>query len=269
MDTLPDRLTVLSQLLVLNIENNPISQLPNVITNLTNLINLNASHTSISDIEDYRFDRLPNLTVLSLSSSRISKFSTHIGHCSKLELLDLAVNMLKTIPREIGHTYRSLKTLYLNENQLTSLPGELNMLDPTAKIELRGNPLEYPFDAWKDSMVEFFELLMPYCVGYGPSCTIEGESIASCPALKGTSFVILARDFLGRKRVTGKDSVTAKIVRVSVDGESPYEVETIVKDHTNGRYEVFYNPKSPGIYTVTLMCNGLPVKNSPYTMNVQ
>ena len=84
----------------------------------------------------------PELKELHLQSCKLVRISRTIGNLKKLEVLDLSINALKEIPKEIGHIGSSLGKLFLNENQLVTLPGELSLLDPAIHLELRGNPLK-------------------------------------------------------------------------------------------------------------------------------
>jgi hypothetical protein len=88
------------------------------------------------------------LRELNLSGCRITRISGTIGSLTNLEVLDLSSNMLKSVPKEIGHIGMALGKLLLNENQLDKVPGELGMLDPAMKLELRGNPLKVSCFLW-------------------------------------------------------------------------------------------------------------------------
>lgn len=196
----------------------------------------------------------------------MTKFSRNIGGCSKLENLNLSGNELKSIPKEIGYLYKTLNKLYLNDNKLDKLPGDINMLDPSIKLELNGNNLKHPFDLYKSSIVELFDALMAHTHAYGPSCVCEGEGLRTATKKKGTSFSIIAKDYIGRDRTTGGDFFEVSIIKES--DEDIYQCDATIKDHKNGRYEVFYNPLQGGEYRIHVSCESIPFKDSPYKLVV-
>lgn len=250
----------------IDLSNNPLKKFPLSITHLKSLETINFSHTQIESLEDVPLRSLKNLKNLLLSSCSLQKFTRSIGECKKLEVLDLSHNQLKRIPKEIGYTFATLNQLSLEDNQLTDLPGEINMLDPSIKMNFRGNPLVPPFDLHSISIIEFFDAILPHCKAYGPNCDCQGEGIKTAVKKIGTSFTILAKDYRDRKRVCGGDSFEVTIIKESDD--DVYQCDTVVKDKKDGTYEVFYNPLQTGTYRVHISCESIPFKNSPYSLVV-
>lgn len=250
----------------MNIAKNPIDRIPMSLIKLKSLTELNMSDCPVHNLENFPFNDLKNLRVLNFNSCKLEVFSPFVGELTKLEILDLGVNRLKKIPRQIGHIGTSLGKLLLNENQLLELPGEIGMLDPALKLELGGNQLRVPFDTWQSSVPELFDALIPYCHAWGPNCTASGDALASGVRNKGLSFFVEARDFLDRARVTGGDIFEVSILK-ETDSDI-VQVEAIVKDHKSGKYEVFYNSPHAGTFKVALSCEARPIKGSPFTLTV-
>lgn len=233
---------------------------------LKSLTEINASDCPIMSLEQFPFNEIKGLRILNFNSCKLETFSPFVGELHGLELLDLGVNRLKKVPRQIGHVGNSLGKLLLNENQLADLPGELGMLDPALKLELTGNPLKHPFDKWQSSIPELFEALIPYCHAWGPNCSASGEALTQGLRTKGLSFMIEAQDYLNRPRTTGGDTFEVSILKESEN--DIFQVEAIVKDHKNGKYEVFYNSQQAGSFRVTISCEARPIKGSPFQLTI-
>lgn len=224
------------------------------------------SDCPVHNLETFPFNELKALRVINFNSCKMEFFSPFVGELVNLEVLDLAVNRLKKIPRQIGHIGPKLGKLLLNENQLVELPGEIGMLDPGLKLELTGNPLRPPFDLWQSSTTELFDALIPHCHAWGPNCTASGEALASGVRAKGLSFVLEARDFLDRPRVNGNDIFEVSILKES--DTDIVQIEAIIKDHKTGKYEVFYNAATAGTFKVSISCEARPIKGSPFQLTI-
>ena len=68
------------------------------------------------------------------------KLKQSIEELSNLDKLYLNNNQLTSLPKEIGNL-TSLQTLYLGDNQLTSLPGEIGNLTSLQRLDLYNNQL--------------------------------------------------------------------------------------------------------------------------------
>lgn len=261
---IPDQIGNFPNLTSLNVAQNKIVELPLSLIKLKKLTYLNASDCPLSDLSGFPFNDLKKLKELFFTTCKLTKFSSLVDELSCLQVLDLGVNQLTKIPKQIGYIGNSLGRLALNENILSELPGEIGMLDPSLKIDLSGNPLRPPFDLWSSSVPELFEHLLPYCSAWGPNCEIVGEAVESGVKLKGLSFKIKAKDFKGRQRLNGGDHFEISIIKEVND--DIYQVEAILKDHKNGTYEVFYNSEQSGNFIVTISCESNPLPGSPYKL---
>lgn len=266
MSSIPDNVSVFLGLQILNLSKNPIDRLPMSLIKLKSLSELNMSDCPVSTLEAFPFNELKALRIINFNSCKLEAFSPHVGELRNLEVLDLAVNRLKKIPRQIGHIGPTLGRLLLNENILSDLPGEIGMLDPSIKLELTGNPLRPPFDLWQSSIPELFEALIPHCRAWGPSCKASGDALASGVRAKGVSFTVEARDYLDRPRVNGGDTFEVSILKESDTDIT--QVEAIIKDHKNGKYEVFYNASTSGTFKVSISCEARPISGSPFQLTI-
>lgn len=264
---LPDFLGEMVDLETLLIDRNSLNELPIVLSKLKKLRVLNASSNNLGDLEGYPFDDLSaGLTHLLLSGARIVRVGPAIGALKKLEVLDLSINLLQEIPKQLGWVGFSLGQLLLNENQLKKLPGELSLLDPGMKVELRGNPLIPPFDTWQESTNALFDAILPFCSSFGPNCELQGEAFRTGVKLKPQNFKIIGKDFKGRTRISGGDHFEISMIKESAD--DVYQVDVIIKDLKNGQYDVFYNSQQQGDFKLAVSCEGTPLKGSPFTVTI-
>eukprot|EP01122_Echinamoeba_exundans_P006491 TRINITY_DN183_c0_g1_i1.p2 TRINITY_DN183_c0_g1~~TRINITY_DN183_c0_g1_i1.p2 ORF type:complete len:430 (+),score=64.45 TRINITY_DN183_c0_g1_i1:2891-4180(+) len=267
LSALPDFLGEMIDLNTLLIDRNGLNELPVVITRLKKLRVLNVSSNNLGDLEGYPFNDLsPELSHLMMSGSRIVRVGPTVGALKKLEVLDLSMNLLQEIPKQIGWIGYSLGQLLLNENQLKKLPGELSLLDPGMKIELRGNPLIPPFDSWQDSTNALFDSILPFCSSYGPNCELQGEAFRTGVKLKPQNFKLVGKDYKGRPRVSGGDHFEISLIKESM--EDVFQVDVIIKDLKNGQYDVFYNSQQHGDFKLSVSCEGIPLKGSPFTLTI-
>lgn len=104
-----------------------LQEVPEELTELTNLEVLNLAWNRIELIPD-SISSLLNLKELDLIGNKISHISKNIGKLPSLIELDLSFNCLETIPETIGDL-SSLKVLKLIRNNITRLPESLKLLE--------------------------------------------------------------------------------------------------------------------------------------------
>ncbi|KAJ4969223.1 hypothetical protein NE237_015924 [Protea cynaroides] len=118
--------------------------------------------------------------------------------------------------------------------------------------------------ASSDSEAEEAEELANKPIGpLDPSkCTAAGAGIAGGAAGAPSSFVVVTKDFDGRKIPSGGAQLKVKISPgVGVGGS---EQEGMVKDQGDGSYTVTYVVPKRGNYMVHVECNGKPIMGSPF-----
>ncbi|XP_043708484.1 uncharacterized protein LOC122657754 isoform X2 [Telopea speciosissima] len=93
-------------------------------------------------------------------------------------------------------------------------------------------------------------------------CTAAGAGIAGGTSGAPSSFVVVTKDFDGRKIPNGGAHLKVKISPgVGVGGS---EQEGMVKDQGDGSYTVTYVVPKRGNYMVHVECNGKPIMGSPF-----
>ncbi|MEL6439281.1 MAG: GTP-binding protein, partial [Cyanobacteria bacterium J06621_8] len=118
------------------------SSLPAEIGQLTNLSVLDLQDNSLSSLP-VEIVQLTNLSVLDLNSNSLSSLPAEIGQLTNLSVLDLQDNSLSSLPAEIGQL-TNLSELYLNSNSLSNLPAEIGQLTNLSKLYLNSNSLPIP-----------------------------------------------------------------------------------------------------------------------------
>lgn len=151
MQTIPDHLfSELSnvQLLVLDISNNVISNLPGgAFTSLTYLQSLDLSGNGINIIDEYTFTGLSSLRQLSLANNNISIIQPNtFAHLNKLDSLDLSRNSLGAFSGDMfgsnSWTPKKLRKLFLKGNNLTSIqPHSFNIISNLDFLVLTDNSI--------------------------------------------------------------------------------------------------------------------------------
>jgi Leucine-rich repeat (LRR) protein len=129
-----------SNLEILTIDN--AIKFPENIFSLKNLKQLAFANAAFETIPP-KIKSLSSLQIFSIILSPLSSLPPEIGELSNLHLLNLVLNRhLKTLPDEIVNL-KNLVGLYLENNQLETLPINISQLNAT--ISIRGNPISKKF----------------------------------------------------------------------------------------------------------------------------
>ncbi|KAM9970237.1 hypothetical protein ACTFIR_002085 [Dictyostelium discoideum] len=300
----PTPIATLINLETLSLSGNNLGTLSNNFTTLSKLISINFSNCSLTSF-DFDLSQLTNLQEIYLSENRIPQFGqlTCTSLCSILNtirILDLSNGAFTQVPKQIGWC-KNLRRLLLGQNQLTKIPGELFLLNPSIDIILIPNPLEYPLGEWiKEGIPTFLRNLKPYMKCYGPNCTISDLG-SELKAMAPNQFTINAFDYDNQQRVSGGDEFKVQMLLNGTnnkvdDGAVPIgigapdesttiptnsqqqpfpmrsslffkSIECIVKDNKQtkpGTYTVFFNSPQTGSYSLNITSDGLPIKGSPF-----
>ncbi|KAG0239902.1 cysteinyl-tRNA synthetase [Mortierella sp. GBA43] len=94
------------------------------------------------------------LTSLDMSSNNLSNLDSALfEHMQSLETLKLDNNSISSMPGEIG-TLKRLKYLSISNNLLSSLPEEVGQMEALLELDVHGNNLsELPVAIWKCSLI--------------------------------------------------------------------------------------------------------------------
>jgi hypothetical protein len=122
----------------LSLWNNPLLALPHPeLSRLSRLVLLDLRQCQLAELPDSLFS-LASLRFLKLSSNRLSEISPHIGRLSNLETLALEQCQLTALPDAVAHLV-SLKFLSVSVNKLGSLPDALAVV-PLQIVDFSSNP---------------------------------------------------------------------------------------------------------------------------------
>uniref|UniRef100_A0A3B3VJW9 Leucine-rich repeat-containing protein 7 n=1 Tax=Poecilia latipinna TaxID=48699 RepID=A0A3B3VJW9_9TELE len=156
IEELPKQLFQCQALKKLSLPDNDLSNLPTTIASLVNLKELDISKNGIQEFPDNikcckglsvveasvnpitklpdGFTQLLNLTQLFLNDAFLEYLPANFGRLSKLRILELRENHLKTMP--------NLKELWLDNNSLQSIPGSIGKLRQLRYLDLAKNRIE-------------------------------------------------------------------------------------------------------------------------------
>jgi Leucine-rich repeat (LRR) protein len=137
---LPKEISNLKKLEWLSLEKNGISKLPMVITSLEKLKVLILNNNPISELPK-ELSTLAQLESLEIRNSGIKCISLGIDSLLKLKKLDLGANELKVVPEFIGRLVE-LESLSIGKNQIKELPEELKALKKLKKLVLSDNEIQ-------------------------------------------------------------------------------------------------------------------------------
>ena len=152
---LPDRLAVLTELKILNLDHNqlPAGAVHDAIPKLTKLQNLSLAGNQLGKTRtttttmnrgDPLAASLPSsLKQLNLSANFLTSIPRSVlsSNLSKLEKLDLSSNQLVTVPDEIALLIQ-LQELRLDSNRIAALPTAMGQLSKLKSLSLRDNQLQ-------------------------------------------------------------------------------------------------------------------------------
>ena len=150
---LPDRLAVLTELKILNLDHNqlPAGAVHDAIPKLTKLQNLSLAGNQLGKTTtptmshgDPLAASLPSsLKQLNLSTNFLTSIPRSVlsSNLSKLEKLDLSSNQLVTVPDEIALLIQ-LQELRLDSNRIAALPTAMGQLSKLKSLSLRDNQLQ-------------------------------------------------------------------------------------------------------------------------------
>lgn len=159
IDTLvPKHLVELNQP-ALDLSGLEIDRLPKEIVQLTQLQMLNLNENNLTQLPP-EVSALVHLQELMLYENSLNELPTEIAQLKQLQILDIGFNDLTKLPAEIGQL-NTLKELYLGENNLSELPTEIAQLKQLQILDLSFNELDE----------EFYEKLPLWL----PNCDIQWE----------------------------------------------------------------------------------------------
>ncbi|MHA2504067.1 MAG: leucine-rich repeat domain-containing protein [Candidatus Kariarchaeaceae archaeon] len=143
--SLPETFFQLTNLEVLDLSNNYLTQLSPRIANLTKLKVLNVGGNLLTTLPNELFD-LPDLHCLALGTNKFTTLPSSIGKATRLRSLYLYNNLLRELPSEIEELTH-LKFLSMAENPFGKLPSAVLALtqldDLRLSLDLIKTPAQY------------------------------------------------------------------------------------------------------------------------------
>jgi Leucine-rich repeat (LRR) protein len=136
---LPAAIQNLTELEVLNVQGNKLTNLPDEIGKLVNLTHFVISNNQLSSLPP-GIGNLNKLNHLYASGNKITSLPDEIGGLVNLTDLQIYTNKLSVLPPGIGNCTK-LKTLWAQSNQLTSLPDQIGKLLNLTRFSVEHNQL--------------------------------------------------------------------------------------------------------------------------------
>ncbi|MHA1729436.1 MAG: leucine-rich repeat domain-containing protein, partial [Promethearchaeota archaeon] len=223
LTSLPENISKLKSLEVLNVQWNKFTTLPESIGNLKSLKELSLVESGLTSLPESigNLDALKKLYLgrYDNSSNELKELPESIGNLQSLELLDLDSNELKELPESIGNL-QSLKYLDLSFNKLKKLPKSIGNLHSLKELHLWRNELASISESAKKALTNLCK----------NGCCITGENIAECVLNKSEYDVIKELEEILDRKI----DVVGKINYEDNDGFGDKEYE-VLKD-TSFRY---------------------------------
>ena len=136
IDSIPDRISELTQLEKLYLGRNDLKYVPSSIGELKNLKILQVQYNEIESLPE-ELGQLESLEQLWLNQNKLRKLPESLGDLKNLEVLQVKFNQLDSLPNSIGECER-LKFIHLNRNNLVKLPKSMAKLSNLKELYLSG-----------------------------------------------------------------------------------------------------------------------------------
>ncbi|XP_053102042.1 leucine-rich repeat-containing protein 69 isoform X2 [Hemicordylus capensis] len=152
-EEVPEQLKYLTSLKKLHLFGNKITRIsPLIFDGLKNLVLLNLNNNQLSNLP-VEIHRLENLECVSLDNNQLQCIPKELCYLRKLRKLYLSHNSIITLPEEIGYLTK-LKVLILSRNQIEELPDGLSKLKRLRVLDVAGNNIQLFPTAMDDLTLE-------------------------------------------------------------------------------------------------------------------
>ena len=136
---LPDGLKNLNQLKTLLLSGNKLDELPGDVCQLKTLTTLDVAYNKIKTVPE-TISNLNHLTTLNLGFNELVELSKEVFKLKKLTTLDIRSNPIKTIPKEITNL-NQLSTLWMANTMQRELPSFICQLKKLANLDVSCNEM--------------------------------------------------------------------------------------------------------------------------------
>jgi hypothetical protein len=168
LDSLPEEIGKLSELVGLNLDGNNLVKLPSSIGGLKKLSGLILEHNNLASLPA-AMGELTELNSLSLGYNPLSTIPDEIGALGKLRYFNLYATDIQKLPHTIGNL-SNLQIIIIANTELANLPNEFGNLTALVQAELYRNKLT----SLPDSIVKLNNLQFLF-VEYNRLCSPSND----------------------------------------------------------------------------------------------
>jgi len=136
IDSIPDRISELTQLEKLYIGRNDLTYIPASIGELKNLKIFSVQYNEIESLPD-EMCNMTNLEQIWVNQNKLTSLPDSLGNLKNLEILQAKFNFLDSLPSSIGEC-ENLRFVYLQRNNLKALPVTMAKLSNLKELYLSG-----------------------------------------------------------------------------------------------------------------------------------
>ncbi|XP_063795173.1 leucine-rich repeat-containing protein 40 isoform X1 [Pseudophryne corroboree] len=156
LQSLSEEIRLLPALVVLDVHDNLLTELPSAIGELINIQKLNISHNKLKVLPG-ELAQLHNLKSLLIQHNQLEEIPDAIGQLAVLEELDLSNNSLRNVSSCLGRL-TCLVQLNLSSNKLKALPAEISNMKSLRQLDCTSNLLDDipPSLAGMDSLQQLY-----------------------------------------------------------------------------------------------------------------
>jgi|GEM_PF-1146982 Leucine-rich repeat (LRR) protein len=170
LDSLPEEIGKLSELVGLNLDGNNLVKLPSSIGGLKKLSGLILEHNNLASLPA-AIGELTELNSISLGYNPLLTLPDEIGALRKLRYFNLYATDIQKLPNTIGN-WSNLQYIIIANTELTTLPNEFGKLTALVQAELYRNKLT----SLPDSIVKLNNLQYLF-VEYNRLCSPSNDII--------------------------------------------------------------------------------------------
>jgi internalin A len=157
LTVIPDSISQLSHLRLLDASQNKISEISTKIIKLTDLYTLDLSRNLITIIPPY-IESLKELHHLNVSENKIEKIPIEIGRIVNLNTLNISGNKISEISFDFFNLFH-LKAFSADRNQMVKIPNGIGRLKKLRYISFLGNFIyDIPLEIVELSRLMFFSI---------------------------------------------------------------------------------------------------------------
>lgn len=137
--SISEKLVNFLYLVILDLHDNKVKELPDVLGDLEKLERLDLSHNELQCLPE-SFRKLSQLDTLLLHYNQLKVVPSDLSSLKRLKVLDMSHNQLSEMPRSFG-SLTNLQSLNMSHNSLKTLPSDVANLSILSSLDLCSNNL--------------------------------------------------------------------------------------------------------------------------------